>query len=382
MARIVVGGTLVRYPLAGMNQWVLAWLVGFKQLGHDVYFVEKAGWPDACYDVAQRIMTDDCSYGIGVARTLLKPHGLDEKWCFVDIEGRFHGLGRERIAEVFKSADAFVDLEWDEWLTEAADAAVRVFIDGEPAWFQMKMENAVRAGQALPSYDFYYTGGHNIGTPRSTAPTIGRTWGKLFPPIRVDAIPFAPQTRGGPYTTVMKWQSNRPVTFDGVTYGQKDLEFPKFMDLPRLTNVPLEIAVSGKVPADMHQCLLDSGWSVRNADAVAVDLSSYWSFILSSRAEFAVNKNVFVATTSGVFPERPGCYMASGRPAIVQDTGFSEHLPCGRGLFAIRTVEEAAAAIEAIEGDYMGHATAAREIAAEFLDARKVLAKLLREIGI
>jgi hypothetical protein len=114
MARIVVGSTMVRYPVGGMNQWILAWLVGFKRLGHDVYFVEKSGWPNSCYDLSQRVMTEDCSYGVAVVSALLRRFGFQDKWCFVDATGRYHGLTRERVEAVFKSADLFVDLDWNE----------------------------------------------------------------------------------------------------------------------------------------------------------------------------------------------------------------------------------------------------------------------------
>ena len=194
--------------------------------------------------------------------------------------------------------------------------------------------------------------------------------------------PYEPHVGSGRFSTVMQWRSNRHVTFDGVTYGQKDLEFPKFMTLPRLTSAPLEVAVSGKVPGEARQMLLDSGWHVRNADDVARTLDSYRDYIRSSRGEFGVCKNVFVATNCGVFVERPGCYMASGRPAVVQDTGFSAHLPCGRGLFAVRTVEEAAAALDEIESDYQAHARAGRDIAVEFFSPASVLRKMLGEMGI
>jgi hypothetical protein len=382
MARVVVGSSMIRVPLGGRNQAVLAWLVGLQQLGHDVYFVERTPWSDSNFDVPKRVMNDDCSYGIAVVTPLLQRHGLGERWCYVDANNRYYGLNQNRVQEIFRTADCFLDLEWNEWPAEAAEAKLRVLIDGEPGWRHMKMENSIREGAPLPIYDYYYTAGHNIGTPRSPAPTAGKTWGKYFWPIMVDAIPFDPPTGPGAFTTVMRWRTHKPVTFNGATYGQKDVEFPKFMALPRLTHVPMEVAASGRIPRETQELLLDSGWRIRDADEVSTSIDSYWRYILSSRGEFGVNKNVFVATNNGAFTDRAGCYMASGRPAVVQETGFSEHLPCGRGLFAVRTVEEAAAAIEAIESDYMTHAHAAREIAREYLDARKVLAKLLGEIGV
>jgi hypothetical protein len=382
MARLIVGSSMIRLPLGGRNQAVLAWLVGLQQLGHDVYFVERARWHDACFNVPKRTMSDDCSYGLAVVTPLLQRHGFEGRWCFVDANDQYYGLTRDRVMEVFRTADAFLDLEWDEWPVEAALSKRSVLVDGEPGWRHMKMENSIREGAPLPAYDYYYTSGHNVGTERCALPTAGKTWGKYFCPILVDAIPFEPSARDGAFTTVMRWRTTKPVTFEGETFGQKDIEFPKFMTLPRLTRVPLEIAASGRIPRETKQLLLDSGWRLRDADEVATSMDSYWQYILASRGEFGICKNSFVATNAGVFTERSGCYMASGRPAVVQETGFSAHLPCGRGVFAVRTVEEAAAAIEAIESDYMTHAIAAREIAAEYMDARKVLARLLTEIGV
>lgn len=380
MARIVVGSTMVRYPVGGMNQWVLAWLVGFKNLGHDVYFVEKSGWPNSCYDLEKRVMTDDCSYGVKVVSNRLRSLGLQDKWCFVDATGRYHGLNKNHVESIFKSADLFVDLEWNEWLSEAENAGMRVHVDGEPGWFQMKLENSRNAGEELPRYDQYYTDGMNIGTERSTAPTAGIQWRHIIPPVLVSHYPYMPPIDNAPFTTVMNWQSHKNIEYDGILYGQKDVEFQKFVDLPRRISVPIEAAISGpKVP---RQSLLDYGWRLLDADDVTLTIDSYRKYIQSSKGEFSVAKNVFVATNSGWFGDRPGYYMASGRPVVLQNTGFSEHLPCGRGLFAIHTVEEAADAINEINGNYENHSKWARDLAVEYLDANKILKKFLNELGI
>ena len=381
MARILVSGNLVRFPMGGASQYYTSFLVGLRQLGHDVYFVEKARWPAACYDVPKRENTDDCSYGLGVMQALLARYDFADRWCYVEFNGRYHGLDQGRVQELFSTADAFIELDGSGWENESG-STLRVLIEGEPGWQQMKMENSLRAGEPIPEFDRYYTTGHNVGTEWSASPTAAKTWGKIFCPIRVDAVPFEPPTGDGPFSSVMRWRTNKPVTFDGTTYGQKDLEFSKFMTLPSLVSVPLEVAVSGRVPRETLELMRSSGWGVRDAEQVSVSIDSYWDYIRRSRGDFAVCKNVFVANNTGVFIDRPGWYMASGRPAVVQDTGFSRHLPCGRGLFAVRTVEEAADAIETIASDYLTHARAAREIAAEYLDARKVLAKFLAEIGL
>ena len=380
MARIVVGSYMIRYPLGGNLSWTLQWLVGFQQLGHDVYLLEKSGYPSSCYDPVKTLMSDDCSYGIATVNALLTQFGLHDKWCFVDVHDHYHGLSRGHVKAVFKSADLFVDIgTHGTWLSEAADAGLRVLVDGEPGFRQMKMEKSLAAGEVLPSYDFYYSNGANVGTYRSTAPTAGKQWRPLFNPVVVSLFPLQPVSADAPFTTVMHWQAHEPIEFNNKIYGQKDVEFEKFNSLPGLTTTPLEIAVSGKnVPTKQ---LTDSGWRVRNAHDVTVSFDSYREYIRASRGEFSVCKNVFVATNSGWFSDRSAAYLASGRPVIMQDTGFSAHLPCGQGLFAVHTVDEAAAAIDEINSDYERHSKWARDIAIEYLDAPKVLGKFLHELG-
>jgi hypothetical protein len=380
MARIVLGATAVRYPLGGMNQWILAWLVGFRRLGHDVYLVEKSGWQASCYDPSRKIASDDCSYGVAVVNGLLNRFGLGENWCFVDATGHYHGLSQKRLEEVFQSADLFVDLEGTEWVEECAGVPLRVLVDGEPGWLQMKIEKARRLGQEWCTHDYYYTAGLNIGTARTSAPTGGKTWRPLIAPVLMELFPYRAVLSDAPFSTVMNWKSNKHIEFDGVIYGQKEVEFAKFIDLPRRTAVPMEVAVSGaNVP---RQELREHGWRVLNADDVARSVDTYREYIVGSRAGFTVVKHVFAATNCGWFGDREGYYMASGRPVVVEETGFSAHLPCGLGVLAVNNVEEAAQAIEEINGNFERHSRAAREIAVEFLDAPRVLGRFLQELGV
>lgn len=386
MARIVVGSYMVRYPLGGNLSWALQWLVGLQRLGHDVYLVEKSGYPHSCFDLSKGAMSDDCSYGIAIVRTLLERFGLQDRWCYVDAQGQYYGLPRVSMESILKSADLLLDMGTHgmemqgTWLDEAADAGLRVLIGTEPGASQMRMESKLAAGEELPQYDFYYTTGRNIGTEKSMVPTAGRQWRPLFDPIDTSQFPFEPVTPEAPFTTVMNWQSHEPIAFNGVRYGQKDVEFDKFMHLPSHTRGSLELAVAGKhVPTKQ---LVEAGWRVRQAHKVTVSVDAYREYIRASKGEFSICKNVCVATNSGWFSERSAAYLASGRPVVMQETGFSSHLPCGRGLFAVRTVAEAAAALDTIHGDYERHAKWAREIAVEYLDARKVLRELLRELGL
>jgi hypothetical protein len=380
MARIILGSYAVRYPIGGYMAMVAQWLHAFQQLGHDVYCIEKCSSPEDCYNPLEGI-NGDCSYGMAAVSDLLRQCGLEDKLCFVDAEGHCHGLSRGRLDQLLQSADVFVDTVKFEWRAEAEHVKLRVVVDSDPGISQMQMANAIAAGESLPEYDYYFTVGRNIGTSKSTAPTAGKPWRPLFPPVSLDLFPYQPVCGDAAFTTIMSWRMHRRVEFNGQAYGGKDIEFGKFIDLPRRTDVPLEIAVDGgrSLPG---QRLLDCGWRVRNSYDVSMSVESFRQYLSQSQGEFSVSKNVYVATHTGWFSDRSAAYLATGRPVVLQDTGFSEHLPCGRGLFAVRTADEAAAAIEDIRGNYQRHCIWAHEIAAEYLSAPKVLGGMLRELGI
>jgi len=380
MARIIVASYLVRLPVGGYLSWMLQWLAGFQRLGHEVYFVEKAGWPNSCYDPSTWVGSDECSYGTAVLDDLLRKFDLTGRWCFVDAAGQYHGLSRDQIESVFQTADLFVDhLRACEWAEEAATGPVRVLVDGEPGFTQMQMVLNQRASKHLDVFDQYYSVGLNVGSSECAVPTAGKTWRPVFDPVVVDFFPKVPADEDACFTTIMSWQAHDPIEFDGATYGQKDIEFPKFIDLPQRTATGFELAIAGNAP---HDDLRAHGWRLKEAAAETVSFDSWGEYIRGSRGEFSVCKNVFTATNSGFFSDRSAIYLASGRPVVMQETGFSSHLPCGRGLFAVRDVVEAAAAIDEIQGNYEEHSQWAREIAYEYLDASKVLSKFLHEIGI
>jgi hypothetical protein len=380
MARIIVNATMIRFPMGGMNQWILTWLVGFHRLGHEVYLVERSEWENDCFDFAGSIMTNDCGYGISVVQPLLGRYGLGANWCFIDHAGHHHGMSQTRLDDLFRTADVFVDFEWGPFFERAAHVPVKIFLDGEPGWFQVKLTRDLEAGKLLRDYDFHFTTGLLIGTPANSALTAGIEWLPTRVPALLDETPPDPARHNGRFTTIMDWKSNKPVEFRGRTYGQKDIEFEKFMELPHRVAAGMEVAVSGS--AVPRERLREHGWQVRPANEVTRSVDTYRRYIAESMGEFSVAKNSFVSTRCGWLGDRAGVYLAYGKPVVQQDTGFGDHLPCGRGLFSVDNMEEAAEAITMISADYAAHSRAAREIAEEFLDVGKVTADLLRRAGV
>jgi hypothetical protein len=175
----------------------------------------------------------------------------------------------------------------------------------------------------------------------------------------------------------MSWSSRKPVVYDGVEYGQKDVEFRRIIKLPRRLGAIFEIALAA--PERVREEISAHGWRLADPRMVTASPWTYRDYIARSRGEFSVAVNLEVKTQSGWFSDRTAAYLASGKPAVVQDTGFSRVLPCGEGLFAFQTMEDVVEAVEAIARDYQAQCQAARRIAEEYFDSDKVLRALLRE---
>jgi hypothetical protein len=380
MARILVGSWMVRYPLGGNLSWNLQWLVGLQRLGHEVYLVERAHYRNACFDPSTGAMGDDATWGMRCTRELLQRFGLEDRWCFVDVESRYFGLPESRISELFRGADLFLDLgAHGAWNEAAAAVPVRVVVDGEPAFTQIRMLTRPEVARRMEAYTHFYSNGACLGEEGCSAPLAGKTWRHVFNPVVTDLHPFGAPPSGSAFTTVMNWRSHEPIVWNGRPYGQKDVEFRKFIDLPSRVGVSLEVAAAGPIPGKE---LTEAGWRILRAHAVTTSYDGFLDYVRGSAGEFSVCKNVFVETASGWFSDRSAVYLASGRPVVMQETGFSRHLPCGSGLYAVHSVEEAAEALQEISAAPAVHSHRAREIAREHLDASRVLPGFLAEVGL
>ncbi len=373
---------MVRYPLGGNLSWALQYLVGFKALGHDVYMVEKSAYPNSCYDPVAQVLSDDCSYGVKVVSELLARYGLEDKWCYVDASNHYYGLSKTRLNNVFKTADLYIDSgAHGSWEEEAAFAQSTVYLDVDPAYTQIRLDYASNQDIHSSKHDHYYTNGMNVGKDGNIIPTVGIDWGYIFNPVSIQLFERRKASPEAPYSTIMNWKSYDNVEYNGVTYGQKDIEFEKFKTLPQMVNAPLEIAVSGLHP-EKEKELKEMGWSINDAQKVTFSFHSFQEYLADCRGEFSVCKNMYTATSSGWFSDKSAAYMASGRPVVVQETGFSRYLPVGEGLFAVSNVNEAKDAIDNIESNYDRHCNKAWELANEYLETKKVLQKFLKEVGL
>jgi hypothetical protein len=259
----------------------------------------------------------------------------------------------------------------------------RIFIDQDPGYTQFWHGQGL-AEDRLRDHHFYFTVGENVGTPDCGIPTGGIEWRPIRQPVVLDewpASPFGSHTR---FTTVASWRGPYGrVTHNGVQYGLKAHEFRKFVALPILTGQPFEIALAVD-PADQPdvESLQRHGWRVVDPKSVACDPFTFRRYVQESGVEFSVAQGIYVETRSGWFSDRTVRYLASGKPALVQETGFGRNYPIGCGLVPFRTLEEAVRGADLITRDYEVHSRGARAIAEEFFDSDKVVASLLQTVGV
>ena len=387
MATVIVGGALANKPLNGGEAWVrLSWVLGIRRLGFDVCFVEEIA-PEHCVDEQGELADFEHSINRSFFERVTDEFGLAGSACLVcGDDGRTAGLSYEDLLARADAADLLVNISGHitrEELLRAPKA--RLYVDLDPGFTQLWHASGT-PGLRLAGHDHYVTVGANIGTAACSLPMAGLEWRTTLPPVLLDEWDVSDAASDGTrFTTVATWRSPYgPVEFGGELHGLKHHEFRKFLDLPRrLARAEFELALDID-PADAAdlEALRSHGWTIVDPRSAAPDPGSYRAYIRDSAAEFSVAQGIYVSTNSGWFSDRTACYLASGKPALVQETGFSRNLPVGSGLVSFSTPQEAAAGAEAIEAQYEEHRHAARGLAERHFDSDLVLGRLLAELGV
>jgi hypothetical protein len=383
--KAIVTGMIVTCPVGGVAWDYGQYAAGLKRLGFDVYYLEDTGLPSYSWNEKTQEFDDDCSYGVKFLQDSLAQFSptLANRWHYRGYDDRTYGIEADVFAEIVADADLLINVSGASVLREPyRRCRNKVLIDTDPGWNQFVMYprwdsfDAERQLMGFRAHDHFFTYGHGLGKSGSQLRDFGLPWMKTRPPVLLDS--WRPEAPGEKWTTVMMWKNyGKPIVHEGVSYGAKEMEFERIEDLPRRVNVPLEVAVNGGGPIERWRGL---GWSAENAHGKSHSMSAYRSYVQGSRGEFSVAKNVYVATRSGWFSCRTVCYLAAGRPAVVQDTGFTDYVPTGEGLFAFDDIEQAAEAINAIERDYPRHQQAARALAEREFASDIILNDMLNQI--
>ncbi|MEC4811768.1 MAG: hypothetical protein SAK29_00540 [Scytonema sp. PMC 1069.18] len=378
--RIIVLGYIVRGPIGGMAWSDLHYLLGLASLGHDVYFVEDSDDYPSCYDPVRGVMDTDPTYGLQFATRIFAKVGLGDRWAYYDAHtSSWHGKSSNDILNICAHADVLLNFSGVNplrpWLMEIP---ARVFIDKDPVFTQIRHLNDPAALNLAKQHTAFFSFGENINCDDSSIPNDGLPWQATRHPIFLDAWAATPGVESGKFTTVMLWDSYPAREYNGQYYGMKSDSFQPYLDLPQKTESIFELAVGS--PTAPRSLLASQGWVVQNPHETTLDPWTYQHYIQQSKAEFTVAKHGYVISRSGWFSERSAAYLASGRPVLVQETGFSDWLHTRYGVIPFNTLEEALTGIEEINSRYKFHCQAAREIAEEYFDARKVLNQLLKRI--
>jgi hypothetical protein len=381
-------------PEAGGHFWVyMQYVLGLRDLGHRVYWLEALDRAEtsAARRTAARFLRRMRSFDLD-NQTILYSVSPDDAVVF-------HTHEASRSWRLITEADLL--LNFDYLMPRPLLERVRrsALIDIDPGLLQFWMAT----GQlTVYPHDAYLTTGETVGTEQARFPDGGLSWKRVRPIVHLGSWPYVPSSRAAAFTTVSSWYAaewvtdGKEVSFD----NDKRVSFLRFERLPRLTQQPLELALAlggarqgagqGRVTprvvdpggdgtgeaADISR-LRSNGWRIRRAREVAGTPDRYRRYLQWSRGEFSAAKPSCMYFQNAWVSDRTICYLASGKPAVVQDTGPSSYLPSGRGMFRVQGTEDAAAALQSINGDYRSHCRAARDIAESLFAAERILPDVL-----
>ena len=377
---ILLSGMIATVPHQGGAVWaVLQYLLGFKRLGHEIYFVEpltkKALRPDGS--------TLEGSENAQYFQRVMAEFGLNENSALL-LEGTREtvGLSYDCLQKIAARADLLVNISGmltDKHLTERI--SLRVYLDLDPAFNQL-WHAAEDIEVGFGGHSHFVTVGRAIGQPDCVVPTCGLSWHATWQPIALAHWPVAERITHDALTTVGNWRGYGSIESGGVFYGQKAHALRQFIELPIHTDekFTLAMAIHPDETKDLA-ALKTNRWELLDPLEVAGTPASYQQFIQGSKAEFGIAKSGYVVAGCGWFSDRSVCYLASGRPVIAQETGFGQYLPTGEGLFSFQTQDDVLASIAMLNSDYQRHSRVARAIAEEYFDSDKVLTRLLQNVG-
>jgi hypothetical protein len=364
----------VKFLEGGGHFWVyLQYVAGLRQAGCEVYWLERFHDRDA----------GPGRWRVTALLERLRRLGLEDRVILYTESDRtgveFVGTTQQSAEAVFARADLLLNFHYVIDAELLARFRRTALVDIDPGLLQMW----ISTGQlSVAEHDLYFTTGETVGLSPTLFSDCGHEWVTIRPPVSLDLWPFSFDPRCETFTTVTDWWSGfateivdgRPVFYD----NNKRVSFLAFAELPRLTRQPLELAVylSPEDAAD-REVMEGHGWRIRPSLEVSSTPERYRTYIQASRGEISCVKPSYVRLQNGWISDRSPCYLASGKPVVMQDTGPHSSLPVGEGLFRFSTPEEAAEALATVNADYEKHCRRARELAETYFDARRTAERIL-----
>jgi len=381
----VIGGVIANKYLNGGSVWTrLNWILGMRRLGFDVYFLEQIEERN-CLDGQGAKTGFENSSNLSYFKKVIRDFDLDGTAALILDDGtKTKGMSSAELRDLARDADLVVNITGHLRLPAFMDSpACKVYIDLDPGFTQLWYQLGMLDGN-FQAHDYFYTIGEAIGTRGCSIPTGDIPWKPIRQPVVLEQWPVSEQGDPMRFTTVASWRdAYGTLEQDGRLLGLKLHEFRRFADFPKnvAQSCEMALAIHSEDGADL-ELLRGNGWSIRNPRRVVPDPAAFRKYVQQSGAEFSVAKGIYVTTGSGWFSDRTVRYLASGKPALVQDTGFSDTYPVGEGLLAFDDMNGAVDGAEQIAGDYAKHCRAARCLAEHYFDSDKVLGELVDRIGI
>ncbi|MEY2525746.1 MAG: hypothetical protein QOE73_517 [Verrucomicrobiota bacterium] len=386
--RIVVMGFMGSMPIAGVIWQHIHYIVGLQRLGHQVYYVEdSARLP---YNPETFEVNNEFDYAARLLDRLSREFNFRNRWgfCARYLKGNpTAGMTLKKIRLLYREVDAILNIcGTQEFNDDLAKSDRILYVESDPGVEQIKVDKRVRSTiDYLGRHRALFTFGENVGTKEFSVPTRGLKWMPTRQPVVTDLW----KTNHGPsaaavFTSVANWSTSglKDITWRGEKYlWSKSREFLRFVAAPKKSGETFELATEIK-DRPVRMRFVRNGWRFTSPLQLSVDYRLYRDYIRRSKGEFSVAKDQYVRLNTGWFSDRSVCYLAAGRPVILQETGFSKHYGNSGGLFAFSSLAEIVEAVKTINADYKRHSRAARSLVREVFEAEKVLASLLDRAGV
>jgi hypothetical protein len=386
--RLVVMGFMGSMPIAGVIWQHIHYIVGLQQLGHDVYYIEDSARlpynPETCQ------VNNDFGYAARILGRLAREFNFKNRWAFCAryLKGNpTAGLVLRKIRQLYRDADAILNIcGAQEFNDDLLQSDRLIYIESDPGVEQIKIDKQTRSTiDYLRRHCALFTFGENVGTKKFPVPTHGFKWLPTRQPIVLDFWKTKrPPARAAVFTSIANWSTSglKDIAWRGETYlWSKSREFLRFVAAPRKAGELFELATSIK-DRQTRQKFERNDWVLRSPVDLSINYRLYRDYIHRSKGEFTVAKDQYVRLNTAWFSDRSACYLAAGRPVITQETGFTKLYGGDAGLFAFSSLGEIVDAVGLINGNYLKHSGAARQIAREIFDAKRVLGSLLALAGI
>lgn len=372
MPTVCFAANTIDYPQGGGHFWAyLNWALGFLANDMSLYWLESVKASESPDQIHQRVEQ---------LKKRLAPYGLADRLAIYELnnqplsaEATFGTVPLEQAL----NADMLFSMAYHLPQRIVGRFAHPVMLDIDPGLLQLWIDDH----QVCPAnYRHWFTIGESVTRKNPLIPDVARYWHYTPPSVSLEHWPVAPlgDPLNDPFTTVTHWHADEWINYQGQIYSNsKKTAFEPYLDLPRLTRCRMGLALCLGGDLVERQDLEHRGWNIVESHEVAGTPDAYQRYIQRSAGEFSCAKPAYTRLQSVWVSDRTLCFLASGKPVVVQHTGPSRFLPEAQGMFRFHTIEQAADHLQAISENYPAQCRAARQLAEELFSAQRNAQRVL-----